>query len=111
MNAINKTHYRQGDVLVTSIPALPKSLKPVARQGGRLILAAGKSTGHHHAIATKNCDLFTAKTEPGALILSVKAVKADLVHDEHSAIQLPKGNYRVTRQREFSAAAVRRVED
>jgi len=106
-----KTHYRQGDVLITSIAALPISLKPVARQGGRLILAAGKSTGHHHAIATKNCNLFTAKSEPGALLLEVKATKAELVHDEHSTIKLPKGNYRVSRQREYSAAAVRRVED
>lgn len=111
MKTTNETHYRQGDVLVTSIAALPKSLKPVARQGGRLILAAGKSTGHHHAIATKNCALFTAKAEPGVLLLEVKAARASLVHDEHSTITLPKGAYRVSRQREYSAAAVRRVED
>ena len=96
---------------MTGIKTLPKSLTPVAREGGRLILAAGKSTGHSHAIATRNCALFIAKSVPGALILQVKAAKAELVHDEHSTIKLPKGNYRVNRQREYSAAAVRRVED
>lgn len=111
MKTNNKTHYRQGDVLVESIAAMPKQLKSVAREGGRLILAHGKVTGHSHAISTAKCELFTRKAEPGVLYLKVGAAKALLKHDEHSAITLAKGNYRVIRQREFSAAAVRRVED
>lgn len=104
-------HYRQGDVLITRIAAFPKSMKPVARIGGRLVLAAGKSTGHSHAVSTLNCTLATAKTEPGSLFLKVGAARALVKHDEHTAIILSKGNYRVTRQREYSGLAVRRVED
>ena len=107
----NQKHYRQGDLLITSIKALPKDKKAVAREGGRLILAHGKSTGHNHAIATAKCAMFASKAAPGSLFLQVTGARASLTHDEHSTIALPKGAYQVTRQREFSSAAVRRVED
>ena len=103
--------YRQGDVFIERIGLFPSKLKPVARKAGRLVLADGKSTGHSHAISTPRCALFQTVAEPGVLFLEVKASKADLVHDEHTTIALPKGLYRVIRQREYSADAVRRVED
>jgi hypothetical protein len=104
-------HYRQGDVFIERIPYLPAKLKPVAREGGRLILAHGKTTGHSHGISTLKCSMFARLDQPGVLFLEVKAAKAEVTHDEHAVIPLPKGAYRVTRQREFSSAAVRRVED
>ncbi len=113
MNTKTQTqkHYRQGDVLVSSVDSVPDKLTKVAREGGRLVLAHGKSTGHSHAVPTARCDLFQDPNEPGAMFLKVNAAKAELVHDEHSTIALPKGVYRVTRQREFSNEAARRVED
>ena len=106
-----KKLYRQGDVLIRRIDSLPGKLTKVARTGGRLVLAHGSATGHSHAVATKRCDLFTDPKKPGTMFLEVKAAKAELVHDEHTTITLTKGAYQVTRQREFSADAIRRVED
>lgn len=111
MKTQKQKHYRQGDVLVSSVDSVPKKLTKVAREGGRIVLAHGKSTGHSHAIATPKCDLFRDPKDAGAMFVQVNAAQAELVHDEHTTITLPKGAYRVTRQREFSADAVRRVED
>lgn len=52
-------HYRQGDVIIERIDALPKNIKPVAREGGRVILAHGEVTGHAHAIAERGTEKFT----------------------------------------------------
>lgn len=102
---------RQGDVLVERIATLPAKLKPVAREGGRVILAHGEVTGHAHAIRDEQCDLFESEQEAGVTFLEVRAAVAALAHDEHSTIQLPAGNYRVTRQREYSPEEIRRVAD
>jgi len=106
----NTQSYRQGDVLIESIPSLPKKLVKVARENGRLILAHGSATGHSHAIATPRCDLYTSAKEPGVMFLDIRA-KAELTHDEHSTIVLPKGVYRVSRQSEYSPEAIRQVQD
>ena len=42
--------YRQGDVLLAPIPALPVDAVSVPRKG-RIVLAEGEATGHAHAIA------------------------------------------------------------
>ncbi len=103
--------YRQGDVLLQRVTAMPKKLTKLPRIAGRLVLAAGKSTGHSHAVPTTRCDLFTAGPNAGEMFLQVRVVNAQLVHDEHTTIALPKGNYRVTRQREMTSGTIRRVED
>ncbi len=107
----NQTHYRQGDVLIERIASLPTKLAPVARENGRVILAHGEITGHSHAIADENCDLFSSEKEVGVTFLEVRAAVAALVHDEHSTIELPTGNYRIVRQREYSPEAIRNVAD
>lgn len=108
----NKTfHARQGDVLIERIDALPAKLIKIARENGRVILAHGEATGHAHAIADKDCDLFRSDVEPGVTFLEVREAVAALAHDEHSTIQLPPGQYRVTRQREYSPEAIRNVAD
>lgn len=102
--------YRQGDVLVTSVEVLPAKTKKIARENGRIVLAHGKSTGHSHAIKDKNADLFSGAA-PGEVYLVVGGVSAQLVHDEHSTIEIEPGNYRVVRQREFNPEEIRNVID
>ena len=106
------THFRQGDVLIEQIPALPQNLKPVSRENGRVILAHGEVTGHAHAITAKHVYQFSETGAAGDLtFLEIKNAMAALDHDEHSTIELPAGNYRVTRQREYSPEEIRRVAD
>lgn len=100
--------------MLERIPALPANLKPIPRDGGRVILAYGEVTGHAHAIMEREVEQFAAADAPpdsGVTFLEVKEALALLQHDEHSTIELPAGFFRVTRQREYSPEAIRRVAD
>lgn len=102
--------YRQGDLLIERIAKPEVEFRPAK---GKIILAHGEVTGHHHAI-----DRFEGIQIAGsmtislgqAMILSIPA-PVEVTHQEHAPIQLPKGTYRVTRQREYSPAAIRNVAD
>lgn len=106
---------RQGDVLVMS--ATPEIDKPkrdwkeVPRDAlGRVVLQAGKVTGHNHAIASKGAKLLRAEGTNDALLL-VDGGDAELVHEEHATIAIPDGRYTVRIQREWNGEISRRVED
>ncbi|MFC4031857.1 hypothetical protein ACFO3J_10235 [Streptomyces polygonati] len=107
--------YRQGDVLI--VPTEESELDPriadVPREPrdarGRLVLALGEVTGHAHAVVG-----------PGSLLREAGPLGPTLlhlpdggrvVHEEHAAISLPKGWYRVVRQREYVPGSVRLVAD
>ncbi|GAA3446092.1 hypothetical protein [Planomonospora venezuelensis] len=107
--------YRQGDILIVPVPeeAVPPAVRssPSAPRDvrGRLVLALGEATGHAHAVVG-----------PGALVRSPRPMDPDflhvpsggrVVHEEHAAISLPKGWYRVQRQREYVPGAFRVVAD
>lgn len=102
--------YRQGDVLVQEIPAIPTGLQPVPKDTGRVILAYGEVTGHAHAVIGDVEFLAADIAEIEDRFLRVET-EARIVHEEHSTIVLPPGNYRVVRQREYSPDALRTVAD
>jgi hypothetical protein len=94
--------HRQGDVLFTKIEELPEGLK--ARKSR--VIVEGEATGHHHSLV----DGRVLEDAQGYLFLAVlKATQ--VVHQEHHAITLEPGFYRVTRQREYSPEAIRTVID
>jgi hypothetical protein len=103
--------YRQGDVLIRRIGKLPKAIGPeVARdERGRVVLAAGEATGHHHAIEAREARLF--RNEGSNICHLWLGEPAVLGHEEHAAISLPAGAYEVIRQREYSPEAIRNVAD
>jgi hypothetical protein len=97
--------YRHGDVLVSLIDGIP----PAAKLRPHLVLAEGEVTGHMHRIAEPgSAKLFQ---EFSRMYLRVVAEHATLVHPEHGPITLPRGDYRVWRQREYSPQAIRTVLD
>jgi len=104
-------HYRQGDVLVERIASLPKKLKKIPRESRKVVLAHGEVTFHAHAIADEHVDLFETADEAGVTYLEVRGAVAALTHQEHGTIELPPGNFRVTRQREYSPQEIRSVQD
>ena len=53
--------YRQGDVMIERIAALPSGLKPASLEQGKVILAHGEVTGHHHAFAGTEAEKFTGE--------------------------------------------------
>lgn len=44
------TMFRQGDVLIVAIAAMPAEVTPEKPDAGRAVLAYGEVTGHAHAL-------------------------------------------------------------
>lgn len=112
-------HYRQGDVLIERIQTIPATAKLQLRSR-KVILAHGEVTGHHHALETKDPsdwwkgEIAPTLEKPSTLAgeLFVSLTKGGTVtHQEHAPIELPAGNYRVSRQREYSPEEIRNVAD
>src|ERR1700740_2855087 len=102
--------WRQGDIYFVKMggDAEPAESKPV-KNG---IIAKGETTGHAHRLAPSSM-------ESGALLyvvarsmfLRAPQTGAKIVHDEHQAIDLPKGLYAVVPQQEFDGLRWRQVLD
>ncbi len=96
--------YRHGDVLVQSVPTMPEIH---SRPG--VTLARGEVTGHSHRFSDAGAvQLYTAGSDT---YVEVLADTAELIHEEHATITLPRGFYKVWMQREYSPEAIRRVLD
>ena len=89
---------------------VPEEADEQAREDGRIVLAHGEATGHAHAIVEQGVRFFR-EDGAGAGLLRIPGGGAQVVHEEHATIQLPKGLYRVIRQREFDAGMARFVAD
>jgi hypothetical protein len=97
--------WRQGDIYVARVKSVPKG----ARALPHCVLAEGEATGHSHRVAQPGvARLFHAGDSH---FLDVTAGSATVVHDEHGPISLPRGVYRVWRQREYTPQAIRLVRD
>ena len=122
----NQTQIRQGDVLLLPVIALPNDCEPVPLDKGRIVLAYGEVTGHAHAIADHGISIGEAqaaeiadaaiararlwRAPTGERFLEVKE-PVQLQHEEHRALTVPPGIYRLPAQVEYSPAELRRVED
>ena len=94
---------RQGDILVVPCDTIPQTVAAQA-EAGRLILARGEATGHHHSIAMSDrVQMFREDGSGGGLFLIVGAPVA-LEHQEHAALTIAPGRHEVRRQREWSDA-------
>jgi hypothetical protein len=110
--------YAQGDLLIERVADLPPSgvvIGPAA--DGATVLAEGEATGHRHAIfdrVTMFRDDGLARDIPAELYVGhvrVDGASARLEHNEHAAIALPRGTYRIRRQRELEPQDARIVVD
>jgi len=109
-----QTIFRQGDVLLTLVAALPAGAKDITPEE-RIVLAYGEVTGHAHAIhepRTKaapkgKARMWDTGAERYLQVLEATALK----HEEHGAVPLPPGVYKVTQQREYHPEAIRNVAD
>ncbi|MFD6532036.1 hypothetical protein [Streptomyces sp. NPDC060184] len=107
--------YRQGDVLImkveeSEVPApfleAPGELRDAR---GRLVLALGEVTGHAHAVQGPG-RLIRESGTFGPMLLHLPD-GGRVVHEEHAPIALPRGWFRVVRQREYVPGAFRVVAD
>lgn len=87
--------YRQGDILlVRNARSMYSSDFSLISDG---IIAHGELTGHSHILRGDGKVYRSNST----MLVIVGSNGARLVHDEHAPIDLPEGEYRVIRQREF----------
>lgn len=101
---------RQGDVLVTRVGRMPAQVSAVPEAiPGRHVLALGEATGHHHSVAVADAELM--ETEAHEVFLRIMRATT-LDHQEHGALTLEPGIYRVGRQVEYVPKELpRRVAD
>ena len=78
-------YLQQGDVLIVKVDSVK------GKKLNHLTLAEGEATGHHHTITKGKAELYESD---GVLYLSVKE-KATLTHQEHKAIEIPEGEFRI----------------
>lgn len=97
---------RQGDVLLVPVARMPEG-RAALPEAGRLILARGEKTGHHHSVAARDAALVEAAE---GIFLRIMA-PTPLEHPEHAPIRLGPGVFRVVTQREYSPQEVVRVRD
>jgi hypothetical protein len=109
-----KEQYRQGDVLIELVAQIPDIAQ---RMEGcqQVILAHGEMTGHSHVLEAEEPFKRWNLSQPPYYfreeILYALSKGGVVNHPEHAPIVLPPGNYRVTRQREYSPKGARRVGD
>ena len=97
--------WRHGDVLIAWAEAIPNE----AVRRNNVILAYGELTGHAHRIETPEAaELWELE---GVIFMKIIAPTATIVHEEHKPITLPKGIYRVWKQREYTPTKIRYVFD
>jgi hypothetical protein len=102
--------YRQGDVLLCAIDRIPPEAKPAPTNGDRVIVALGELTGHAHAFAAAEAQLFQEKSSRRSfLVIGEKGAR--LCHEEHHPILVPEGRYGLRHQREYTPEMPRHVRD
>lgn len=111
-------NYRQGDVPLVPFAGNLDHFQPVPPEQGKLVLALGEATGHHHRI--EGCgfsfdapDAHRLWRDPmtGAQVLEVGGGGASLLHEEHEAIALAPGRYLQLVQVEDDGEMISRVID
>ncbi len=100
---------RQGDVLVTGLAK--KSIpSEAALKSGRVILALGEATGHHHEVEVMEPGTVELYEHEGMVYLRILK-ESPLTHQTHGPHPLLIGEYEVELQREFYDGLVRQVID
>ena len=105
----------QGDLLIIKVNAIPDGYLKASPVDNKYIVAHSE-TGHHHVIESDEVEYYTNKNDQMKAYLVVKKIiGAALEHlrsfDTHETIKLDKGIYELRRQREYTPAGFRRIED
>lgn len=97
--------FRQGDVLFVR-QSIPKG-KSFKRENGHIL--EGEATGHVHQLEVLE---HAEVLEIGdGLYVRVGDEGVSIIHPDHATLELPPGDYRIQRQREYFPEAIRNVQD
>ena len=98
---------RQGDVLLVRVDAIPAGTTEEPTELP-MIVKYGEATGHAHAFHSAAVKLYSSET--GDRFLHILE-PAQLQHEEHAAIDVPPGIYRLPDQVEWSNDGSDLIED
>jgi hypothetical protein len=101
-----KNQYRQGDILIQECKTIPKSAVK-QKAVGKIILAHGEVTGHHHSLEADAADWWKEGDSQYLDVVIAKPVK----HQEHGPIPLRAKKHIIIRQSEYTPAEIRNVQD
>lgn len=103
--------YRHGDLLVHTTKRPDLRLIKQFVDDNEVTLLRGEATGHNHKLVG-DFTLYRSNdsVEQGMGYFEVNT-KANLDHQEHGVIDLPKGFYAVVRQREYTPERIVYVRD
>lgn len=102
--------YRHGDLLVHTVERPSDRLIQQFVEDKDVVLLAGEATGHNHRLQGDFTLFRTNGTTEGMGYFEVTG-KANLNHEEHGVIDLPKGFYAIVRQREYTPKGIEYVRD
>jgi hypothetical protein len=109
--------FAQGDLLIERVEdGKVRGTRVEPGPDGAVVLAEGETSGHRHAVygaVMFRDDALAAAIPDGLYVghLTVNEGTARIVHEEHALISLPKGTWRVRRQRELEPKDARVVAD
>jgi hypothetical protein len=110
--------FAQGDLLLERVAdVVPSGTIEENAEGAALVLAEGEESGHRHAVCERVTvfrDDRLARDIPAGLYIGhiqIASAYARVTHDEHAPITLPRGTYRVRRQRELGPRDARVLPD
>ncbi len=110
--------FAQGDLLLERVgDVAPSGTVEENAEGAPLVLLEGETTGHSHAIrerVTLFRDDRLARDIPAGLYIGhvqVGLAYARVTHEEHAPLTLPRGTYRIRRQRELGPRDARVLAD
>ncbi|CAN5240321.1 hypothetical protein BH10CYA1_BH10CYA1_08890 [soil metagenome] len=98
---------RQGDVFLLRVNSVPLGASAHVTTDQNIILAHGEVTGHAHRVNAAQAQIYTLL---GQRFLKVSET-TKLFHEEHGAIELTPGCYKVVIQREYAPNAFQQVVD
>jgi hypothetical protein len=106
----------QGDILIVAQGIIPRldvdttKLEAATAEDGRLVLARGEATGHHHSLPHMRGAVLFRDMSNVPLVFTAE-ISVPLDHQEHSTINFAPGKFNVIRQRTYHAGMARRVAD
>ena len=98
--------YRQGDVLLVKTDKIPDNVVKTKDN----TLAYGEVTGHHHTIH-EGATCYASAADALPQYVEINLAGATLVHQEHTAINLPIGAYKRGFQVEYTPVAIQAFKD
>ena len=100
---------RQGDVTLFPVAEPQGVVRARVIAEDRLILAEGEVSGHHHILEHPGARMVV--TEAEEIFVQIMTEGAEIVHDEHGALPVMPGWYRLIQQQEQVAGEWQNVRD